>query len=561
MRLLKINNVNGDDVDFELVKPRGIPSYAILSHTWGDDSDELSFEDLENGTGREKNGYQKVKKFLAKTWQAGLEYAWADTCCIDKRSSAELSEAINSMFHWYKNAQQCCIYLFDFPEYSTKPSRSEVVAHLLPCRWFKRGWTLQELLAPSDLVFYSRAWQKIGDGNDLANIIASITHIPEEALMSPNRLGEFSIAQRMSWASKRETTRPEDIAYCLMGIFDVNMPLLYGEGNKAFIRLQEHVAKDSDDQSIFCWQREPVHGEFQEETSSFWAASPRDYQHSSVYQPIRTGTAQPFTITNAGLQITGKLQVYDDSWRLFLNCYNNKIPHTFVKLPLKRLGQDGDQFLRIPGRIERDFMDTPVRSSSRAIVTQEWSISRMEPWKIDLPEKPIYISKKATLPPLCKPVGHLVSFVTSEVPLKGTIKIVNSYPSAQPGRDECLTWFCPLRIIPNSRSLTNYSWHAAIKIRVLSKTSEPRNVVAFIGFNGRQNEPWCELRSLEGDKHDLVAVWKEYGFSTPRYRTSEELPITSSTEKWVLRAIVIRGPEHPDSQVQYKLVFEKLPEA
>ncbi|PMD29259.1 HET-domain-containing protein [Hyaloscypha variabilis F] len=248
MRLLKINNVNGDDVEFELVNREGKPNYAILSHTWGKDTDELSFEDMKNDEGCNKIGYQKMKKFLAKAWQAGLRYGWVDTCCIDKSSSAELSEAINSMFQWYKEAAYCCVYFSDLLGHPSKLLKQDLAVKLRPCRWFRRGWTLQELLAPSHLIFYSQDWQSIGDGEYLKDIISIITGIHAEALTNdPNKLGKFSIAQRMSWASERQTTRVEDMAYCLMGIFDVNMPLIYGEGNKAFTRLQEQIAKDSDD--------------------------------------------------------------------------------------------------------------------------------------------------------------------------------------------------------------------------------------------------------------------------------------------------------------------------
>ncbi|RDL34748.1 uncharacterized protein BP5553_07876 [Venustampulla echinocandica] len=196
-----------------------------------------------------KLGYKKIKFGCEQSIKDGLDWIWVDTCCIDKSSTAELSEAINSMFSWYKNAWVCYAYLSDVPG-DTDLSRN--VSSFALSRWFTRGWTLQELIASPDVLFYSASWQFLGSKLSLCELLTEITGIDEEVLKYRN-LESTCVAKKMSWAAKRETTRIEDAAYCLLGIFDVNMPLLYGEGSRAFARLQEEIMKVSDDQSLFAW--------------------------------------------------------------------------------------------------------------------------------------------------------------------------------------------------------------------------------------------------------------------------------------------------------------------
>ncbi|KAF8854996.1 HET-domain-containing protein, partial [Acephala macrosclerotiorum] len=222
---------------------KAIPKYAILSHRWEDE--EVLFQDLESGRGRKMPGYAKIRGCCARASRENFEYAWIDTCCIDKSSSAELSEAINSMFQWYKDSQVCYVYLSDV---DGRGNEEQVLSEFAKSVWFDRGWTLQELLAPNNVVFYDRSWRYVGTKNTLEQPIAEITGI--QRLFS---YGNACIAEKMSWASRRETTRIEDEAYCLMGLFGVNMPLLYGEGAKAFKRLQQEIIKSSDDESIFTW--------------------------------------------------------------------------------------------------------------------------------------------------------------------------------------------------------------------------------------------------------------------------------------------------------------------
>ncbi|EGR51183.1 uncharacterized protein TRIREDRAFT_45503 [Trichoderma reesei QM6a] len=243
--------VNTRTLELEIFATPEEARYAILSHTWGEG--EVTFADVQQPQ-RETRGWDKIRRSSQIALNSGYPYLWIDTCCIDKTSSAELSEAINSMFQWYEKAGVCIAFLEDFIT-TDEPSNPDF-AH---CRWFIRGWTLQELIAPSELLFYSRDWRLIGTRTSLKTIIAKVSGIPEEMLAANThsqreRLEECSVAEKMSWAANRTTTRPEDLAYCLLGLFDINMPLLYGEGQmKAFKRLQEEIIRSTDDDSIYAW--------------------------------------------------------------------------------------------------------------------------------------------------------------------------------------------------------------------------------------------------------------------------------------------------------------------
>lgn len=240
--------IHGETLRLEEFTDNHIPPYAILSHTWG--LEEVTFHEMKVDLPKEarrslisdskEESYRKIEYCCAQASKDGLTYSWVDTCCIDKSSSSELSEAINSMFRWYSNAAICYAYLSDV-SLTTKGIQS---------RWFSRGWTLQELIAPRNIKFYTMKWEFIGTKQSLCKSIAGITGIDEETLLDPTSLSSASVGHKMSWAAKRQTTRTEDVAYCLMGIFDVNMPLLYGEGEKAFIRLQEEIIKENDDHSL-----------------------------------------------------------------------------------------------------------------------------------------------------------------------------------------------------------------------------------------------------------------------------------------------------------------------
>ncbi|KAI1260946.1 heterokaryon incompatibility protein-domain-containing protein [Xylariaceae sp. FL1019] len=215
--------------------------YAILSHTWG--HDECLFQDMGDIEHCERRqGFRKIRYCCEQAVRDGLDWVWADSCCIDKTSTAELSEAINSMFRWYRQAIVCYVFLSDVVDASELPQSC----------WFNRGWTLQELIAPRNVQFYTRNWDLLGSKHSLQDTIASVTGI-ETIVLSSGNFAQVCIAKRMAWAADRVTTRVEDQAYSLMGIFDVNMPLIYGEGKKAFLRLQQEILRVSDDQSLFAW--------------------------------------------------------------------------------------------------------------------------------------------------------------------------------------------------------------------------------------------------------------------------------------------------------------------
>lgn len=228
------------DGTFSLTKftSDSIPRYAILSHTWEADNQEVTFQDLANGVGSSKTGYRKIRFCGARAKRDGLQYFWVDSCCIDKSSSAELAEAINSMFRWYRNAVKCYVYLSDVP---TSDSDLQTFRR---SRWFTRGWTLQELLAPREVEFFSQEGQKLGDKQSLELQIHETAGIPVQALRElGGSMSQFSIEERLSWAAKRETKIEEDQAYCLLGIFDVYLPLIYGEGrDHAFHRFRKEIS-------------------------------------------------------------------------------------------------------------------------------------------------------------------------------------------------------------------------------------------------------------------------------------------------------------------------------
>lgn len=269
MRLLR----HCDTGDFSLTKfgDEAIPPYAILSHTWGEDTTEVTFEDMTNSAGKDKLGYEKIQFCGEQARQHDLEYFWIDTCCIDKSNPAELQKAINSMFRWYRNATRCYVYLSDVStmeqktsdrwagftwESAFRPSRwfttRKASDRLAECtwesafrasRWFTRGWTLQELLAPASVEFFSHEGKRLGDKCFLQQQICEITGVPQSALQGVH-LSKFSDKERFSWIECRQTKVEEDKAYSLLGIFDVEMPLRYSEGSaSAFKRLEEEIDK------------------------------------------------------------------------------------------------------------------------------------------------------------------------------------------------------------------------------------------------------------------------------------------------------------------------------
>lgn len=244
MRLLRRDEDGRFSFTKDLIGDDPIPPYAILSHTWGKDDEEVTFEDMANGT-EDKPGYEKIRFCGKQSSQDGLQHFWIDTCCIDKSNSVELQEAINSMFRWYRDAAKCYVYLSDVStdkhDHLSRSSRSSWEPALRNSRWFTRGWTLQELVAPLSAEFFCSEGNRLGDKRSLEQEIHGITEIAVEALQG-TPLSEFSVDERMSWAKTRRTKREEDRAYSLLGIFDIHMALIYGEGaESALRRLREEI--------------------------------------------------------------------------------------------------------------------------------------------------------------------------------------------------------------------------------------------------------------------------------------------------------------------------------
>jgi hypothetical protein len=320
MRLLNTNSLS-----FESFHGRQRPPYAILSHTWGED--EVLFDDIRTKPRRKwkrKQGAPKVIGSARLARRQSFDYIWIDTCCIDKSSSAELSEAINSMFLWYEESAVCYVYL------------SDVLADGLPsARWFQRGWTLQELIAPVWEEFYDRHWEYIGSRKALAAQIEEITTIERSLLEreswdgSRPDLEAYSVSQRMVWASQRQTTRVEDEAYCLMGLFDINMPLLYGEGTNAFLRLQDEILKRTGDQSILVYN---IHqAPIRPRSSRITNLATHPFQFSNATRVLRSThwDKRSIRLTDGGIEIQLHLcpviqrqsDVYVDLVIGLLDCY------------------------------------------------------------------------------------------------------------------------------------------------------------------------------------------------------------------------------------------------
>ncbi|RBR13291.1 uncharacterized protein FIESC28_08257 [Fusarium coffeatum] len=338
-----------------------VPPYAILSHTWGDR--ETTLQEFQNRTYRK--GSREIAKIFATCRQArsqGLDYAWVDTCSIDKTSSTELGEAINSMFKWYRDAAVCYAFLEDIStKQPAEPKRrwrsTSGGFGLTNSRWFTRGWTLQELIAPRNMEFYDKDWNLIGEKQDMVSELRNTTGIDTFVLQG---------------GPLEQTSREEDIAYSLLGIFGVNMPLLYGEGARSFLRLQEEILKQSADQTLFAW-RSTATGADKEEARGLFAHSPREFQNfldrgeRSIERSEQAkdnlmrlwdsrAPREPWTVSNRGIRVTGRIQDLRPNYEryhtviLLLNCCFGGNPGRVVGIYLRRL--DGDRYARIrPGEL------------------------------------------------------------------------------------------------------------------------------------------------------------------------------------------------------------------
>ncbi|KAF1948552.1 HET-domain-containing protein [Byssothecium circinans] len=325
MRLIHIQGDAWSDEPLSIglisIMGANIPPYMILSYSWRDD--EVLYADIVHPNAsvpRSRAGYDKLEASCRLALQMGYQYAWIDTCCIDKSSSAELSEAINSMYRYYAESHTCFAYLDDV---NVSPKEGELEASC----WFTRGWTLQELIAPKEIYFYSKNWKPLGTKMSLRTQLSAASGIHEDALNNPTTLEGISISDKMSWAALRETTREEDESYSLLGLFGVNLPPLYGEGReRAFRRLQIEIMSSSSDHTIFAWDRRTNSGDM-------LAASVRDFMTRRAFIPLHyedyldrfppapsiDGPKLDYAMTNAGLHIQLPLTLIPHSNDLFLS--------------------------------------------------------------------------------------------------------------------------------------------------------------------------------------------------------------------------------------------------
>ncbi|THU92055.1 HET-domain-containing protein [Dendrothele bispora CBS 962.96] len=344
--------------------PTTIPTFAILSHTW--EKDEVTLQDIQNlETAKGKAGWSKVWNACKYVRQQRFEWIWIDTCCIDKSSSAELSEALNSMYQYYGDGRVCIAYLSDV-------SWEKNIEELKQSRWFKRGWTLQELIAPRYMVFLDKEWNMIGTRSSMREVISEVTSIPVD-VFEEGEIDGYSIAQKMSWAASRETTRPEDMAYCLMGLFGVNMPPIYGEGGpRAFMRLQQEIIKYSEDRSIFAW----VASQDYHRERGLFASSPLEFASSgdvAASKPDDLGNKSAFSFGNNGLRIHLSLQSLPDLGKdVFLASLHCQKAIGYIGIYLQ---QKGHRYIRFCPHFPLPHIDDPS-GEPQEVVVKESAISR-----------------------------------------------------------------------------------------------------------------------------------------------------------------------------------------
>lgn len=388
MRLLDTQTLN-----FSEYLDSNVPRYAILSHRWGNREVTLqAFQEQRSkwdSVHQFRTRFQQLQDCEPGLWKIiracqvaesrGFRWIWIDVCCVDKSSSVELSEAMNSMFRWYGEAAVCYAYLKDVEEGSNHRTFEK-------SEWHTRGWTLQELLAPIEVKFFERHWNPIGTRSELADKISNVTGIDVGYLREDDVhhvRGDFfqaSVAKRMSWLARRQTSRIEDIAYCMMGIFDVNMPVLYGEGTRAFMRLQLKIIKKSDDESIFAWT--PSHrysrnyslnlSEERKPCMGMLALWPEDFADSGDIwiDPCgkRCEARLPYFMTNKGLQFRTLVDWWTSSDEregtvidVGLNCWRGppKNPRS-ITISLEKIGNFWAR-IEMSQLIERQHVHSTVR--------------------------------------------------------------------------------------------------------------------------------------------------------------------------------------------------------
>ncbi|CZR55537.1 uncharacterized protein PAC_05425 [Phialocephala subalpina] len=400
------------------------------------------------------------------------------------------------MFTWHRDAKVCYAYLADIP--AARWSARDHYSCLRDSRWFSRGWTLQELLAPKLMMLYGTDWNQLGTRDELSDLISRVSGIHVSALHGDEKeIDKFSIAQRMCWASRRETTRSEDIAYCLLGLFDVNMPLLYGEGGKkAFIRLQEEIMKNSDDHTLFAWN-------VPEEVGSHWGAlkevgllaeHPIFFRSSKDILSFRRWDASDtFSMTNKGLRITIPLTADVDSpnhWIAHLDCHQVKgEQRCAVGIPLQQLSRDGDQFARV-AQATRDIPLSSVHdvaAEKRAIYIRKEIIRPDDAFKGD--------------------IHRLREFRLVQTP--STHELVERYGSANEG-----SGFQKLLAPPKTTSywidpLAWANWHVVCLFEEKESMyrAQTSNFIIVLDYDVNSSKAWCVIEPY--NHQSLLDIWDQ----------------------------------------------------
>lgn len=454
MRLLKVDN--GRLTLETFVNLEIAPKYVTLSHVWG--TDEVTYQDMVEGKAEDKDAFTKILNFARQATTDGYQYIWIDTCCINKTDPFELQETITSMKRIYQNSSITYAYLADVPTRGISWKQA-----FRNSRWFTRGWTLQELLAPARVEFYNTDWHHLGSKSGLADHISDITSIPIPILTG----GDWrtcSIAQRMSWAANRQTTRAEDVAYCLIGLFDADMLLNYGEGKrKAFRRLQESIIKNSPDQSIFAWKHSGSPNE-----NGFFAPCPAAFKESGNIVPSLHRRKLQFEMTNMGLKICLPLSVNQQSGLevATLDCMDSKTGAR-IGIYLQQIEDDEYYRTQLP---ELADLGQDSQMTKPPLSEYKWIYMTQEPLTSDLPS-PDFQTAPGSPMDVSSPV--LDTYAQSSTPIsppvtsQGATEPANSEISSALPVPQALTTYIPsststVEPLGNSSILTALAVSAAI---------------------------------------------------------------------------------------------------
>ena len=438
MRLLKCGySTTTEKLNIELCEffPDAV-QYAILSHRWGPASSEVSYREFADGPDRTKPGYKKIEECCKQALNDGLQYVWIDTCCIDKSSSAELTEAINAMYKWYERSSICYAYLKDI-----KGGIIRAISSLSTSDWFTRGWTLQELIAPKEVIFFNADWKKIGQKSLIAQDLNHITKIPIKVLLDPQEyLPDVCISQKFYWASRRRTSREEDRTYSLIGLFNISLPIIYGEGNRAFYRLQEKIMRVTVDHSIFAWHlTKPCSGLLADSPDAFAKSGDVRSMDPNFFNTLFETGSSPYQYTskNVGLEIQlplAETRRFRGVYVAHIACHTEKSEDPLYLILRAHQGGLPGQFFRTRLSSESLGSGIPHEVFKRKLPAIENNIWVVEPYKVwqrsIRPLPPDDLETKSDIDKRAAPlyVIHLrVPKTKSDDP-----KIIATYPMSNP---------------------------------------------------------------------------------------------------------------------------------